>query len=324
MIIKLDKVKRHFGPVKAVDNISFGFDRGTICGFIGPNGAGKTTTMRILATVDVPQAGEADICGHSVIDYPDLVRKKIGFMPDYFGTYNHMTVWEYLDFFALTYGLRGKNRFNRIRRVMDFTDLKPLAHRDISVLSKGMKQRLSLGRALINDPEVLILDEPAAGLDPRARIEVLELIQELAANGKALLVSSHILTELSKICHEVVIIDRGKIKLTGTMSEIRHHLRSGKFNRGTAGQADGASAKKVTITFSKPAKDAEKLMLEQPGVQDVRIIGTEALVEHLGSQESLANLLKALVMAEWPVIGFKSEQEGLEDVFMAVTEGGME
>ena len=153
---------------------------------------------------------------------------------------------------------------------------------------------------------------------------MLELIQELAANGKALLVSSHILTELSKICHEVVIIDRGKIKLTGTMSEIRHHLRSGKFNRPNADQADGASAKKVTITFSKPATDAEKLMLEQPGVQDVRIIGTEALVEHLGSQESLANLLKALVMAEWPVIGFKSEQEGLEDVFMAVTEGGME
>ncbi len=324
MIIQLDNVRRLFGPVKAVDNISFGFDRGTICGFIGPNGAGKTTTMRILATVDVPQAGEADICGYSVIDYPDRVRKKIGFMPDYFGTYNHMTVWEYLDFFGLTYGLHGKNRFDRVRRVMDFTDLKPLAQRDIAGLSKGMKQRLSLGRALINDPEVLILDEPAAGLDPRARIEVLELIQELASDGKALLVSSHILTELSKICDEVVIIDRGKISLTGTMSEIRHHLRSGRFKRDSAAEGDGATAKKVTITFSKPATDAEKLILEQPGVQEVRIIGTEAVVEHLGTQESLANLLKALVTADWPVVGFKSEQEGLEDVFMAVTEGGLE
>jgi len=325
MLVQLDNVHRHFGAIKAVDGISFAFDGGTVCGFIGPNGAGKTTTMRILATVDLPQSGEAFIGGQSVVDYPDRVRRKIGFMPDYFGIYTQMTVWEYLDFFARTYGLRAKARADRIRSVADFTDLGPLLERDVSGLSKGMKQRLSLGRALINDPDVLILDEPAAGLDPRARIELLELIRELGAAGKAILISSHILAELSKICDYVVIIDKGKLRLTGTMAEIREHMRSGRFARnGIAAEAQAASVSRVTITFLAPPPDAERVLLEQPGVQRVTLAGREAIAEHVGSPESLANLLKALVTAGLPVIGFQTEEHGLEDVFMAVTDEGME
>jgi len=325
MAVQVDSLRRYFGPIKAVDDVSFAFERGTVCGFIGPNGAGKTTTMRILATVDVPQAGDAWICGHSVVNYPDRVRKRIGFMPDYFGTYGLMSVWEYLDFFARTYGLRGKKRTDRVRGVMEFTDLKPLAEREVEGLSKGMKQRVSLGRALINDPDVMILDEPAAGLDPRARIELLELIRELGAGGKAILISSHILAELSKICDYVVIIDRGQIKLTGTMAEVREHVRSGRFARVRAApEAAAATVNKVMITFLSPVENAERILLEQPGVRDVHITGREAIAEHVGDRESLANLLRALVTAGLPVVGFRTEEEGLEDVFMAVTDGGLE
>jgi len=305
-----------------VDDVSFGFDRGTVCGFIGPNGAGKTTTMRILATVDVPNAGDASIAGHSVIQYPDRVRSRLGFMPDYFGTYQMMTAWEYLDFFARTYGLRGKQRIDRIESVMDFTDLRNLAHRDIAGLSKGMKQRLSLGRALINDPDVLILDEPAAGLDPRARLELLELIRELSADGKGILISSHILAELSKNCDYVVILDKGRIRLTGTMAEIREHVRDGRFAKAEAAEKNGdAVVNKVTVSFLRRPADAEKVILEQPGVQEVFLTGREAVITHVGSPESLPLLLRGLVMANLPVVGFSTEEEGLEDVFLAVTDG---
>jgi len=324
MLVSLKGVKRYFGPIKAVDDVSFEFDRGTVCGFIGPNGAGKTTTMRILATVDVPDAGEAAIAGRSVIQYPDKVRARLGFMPDYFGTYQMMTVWDYLDFFARTYGLRAKERVDRIQSVMDFTDLGSLAHRDIANLSKGMKQRLSLGRALINDPDVLILDEPAAGLDPRARLELLELIRELSADGKGILISSHILAELSKNCDYVVIIDKGRIVLTGTMAEIREHVRSGRFARAEENEKNGdATVNKVTISFLTRPENVEKIILEQPGVQDVHVTGREAIVTHVGSPDSLSQLLKGLVMEGLPVAGFNTEEEGLEDVFLAVTDGDL-
>ena len=321
MLVELGGVKRYFEKVKAVDDVSFGFDAGMVCGFIGPNGAGKTTTMRLLATLDVPEAGEITVCGWSVVDYPDRVRGRLGFMPDHLGTYSYLTVWEYLDFFARTYGLRGQKRTDRVASVMDFTDLWPLADREASKLSKGMKQRLSLGRALINDPDVLVLDEPAAGLDPRARIELLELIKELGGNGKAILISSHILAELSKICDHVVIIDKGKLKLTGTMGEVKEHVRSLRLNHGAAVAADVEVANKVTITFAAEPENVEKLLLEQPGVHNARVLGKVVVVEHVGSQYSLANLLKALVLAELPVIGFRTEEEDLEDVFMAVTDG---
>jgi len=198
MLIEVKNLFRYFGPVHAVDDVSFQVESGQICGFIGPNGAGKTTAMRILATLDLPDRGDAFLDGASVVDYPDRARPRIGFMPDFYGAYADLTVTEYLDFFARTYKLHGRRRLEAVRQVMAFTELDKIAEKDTRALSKGMRQRLSLGRTLINDPELLILDEPAAGLDPRARIELRELLRELAADGKAILISSHILTELGR------------------------------------------------------------------------------------------------------------------------------
>ena len=198
-MIELRNLHRQFGRTRAVDDVSFSVQQGQVFGYIGPNGAGKTTSMRILATLDLPTAGDAFVDGFSVVEDPDRVRRRLGFMPDYFTTYANVNVHEYLDFFARAYQLRGRQRADAIDRVMDFTGLDVLADKPIDGLSKGMKQRLCLGRALIHDPAVMVLDEPAAGLDPRARIELREMIRTLANTGKTILISSHILTELAAI-----------------------------------------------------------------------------------------------------------------------------
>ena len=183
-MIALRRMHRFFGSTRAVNDISFEVPRGEVFGYIGPNGAGKTTSMRILATLDLPTYGDAFVDGFSVVNDPDRVRRRLGFMPDYFGTYPNVNCREYLDFFARAYGLVGPERTRALRYVMGFTGLDKLAEKPIRGLSKGMKQRLCLGRAMIHDPAVLILDEPAAGLDPRARIELREMIRELAAAAR--------------------------------------------------------------------------------------------------------------------------------------------
>src|SRR5262245_8119081 len=220
-MIELRRLHRFFGVTRAVQDVSFDVGKGQVFGFIGPNGAGKTTSMRILATLDLPTAGDAYVDGFSCINDPDRVRKRLGFMPDYFGTYTDVNCYEYLDFFARSYGLTGKERHRALTYTMSFTRLDELAHKPIRGLSKGMKQRLCLGRAMIHDPAVLILDEPANGLDPRARIDLREMIRELAANGKTILVSSHILTELAEMCDQVAIIERGQLLAVGSVEEIR-------------------------------------------------------------------------------------------------------
>ena len=188
--IEVQNLHRHFGSLKAVDGVSFSVEPGQVVGFVGANGAGKTTTMRIIATLDYPNRGMVKVSGIDVVQYPALVRHRIGWMPDSFGTYDNMTVVEYLDFFARALGFKGAEREERVRDVIDFTDLTPLADRLINKLSKGMGQRLCLGRALIHDPDVLILDEPAAGLDPKARVELKHLIRILADDGKTVFISS--------------------------------------------------------------------------------------------------------------------------------------
>ncbi len=220
-MIELHRLHRFFGATKAVEDISFSVERGQVYGYIGPNGAGKTTSMRILATLDLPTMGDAFIDGFSVINDPDRVRTRLGFMPDYFGTYADVNVYEYLDFFARSYGLVGRERHHSVKHTMAFTGLDVLQHKPTKGLSKGMKQRLCLGRAMIHDPAVLILDEPANGLDPRARIELREMIRRLAEAGKSVLVSSHILTELAEMCDRVGIIERGRMLATGSVEEIQ-------------------------------------------------------------------------------------------------------
>ena len=224
--IELRNLTRRFGDTLAVNNVTFEVPKGSVFGYIGPNGAGKTTSMRILSTLGLPTSGEAFVEGLSAINDPDKVRTRLGFMPDSFGTYPDTNCAEYLDFFARSHGLIGRDRTKRLRWVMDFTGLKSLAHKPIRGLSKGMRQRLCLGRALIHDPSVLILDEPAAGLDPRARIELRHIIRSLAAEEKTILISSHILTELAETCDHVGILEQGCLLATGSVSDIRQTLQA--------------------------------------------------------------------------------------------------
>ena len=211
MKIEVQHLTRVFGKAKAVDDLSFSFSSGDVVGFVGPNGAGKTTTMNIMATLDEPTAGDVLLDGRSILDYPDEARRRIGFMPDGLPSRSDITAHEYVDFYGRAFGLRRQALADAVARVEDFTGVAPIRDKVLSALSKGMKQRVSLARALVHDPELLIMDEPANGLDPRARIELRELVKVLGEQGKAVLVSSHILTELAEMCTSVVIIEKGRL-----------------------------------------------------------------------------------------------------------------
>lgn len=300
---------RVFQETHAVNNVSFEVAPGEVFGYIGPNGAGKTTSMRILATLDEPTSGDALVDGFSVVDDPDRVRRRLGFMPDYFGTYQNVNVHEYLDFFARAYGLRGDERRRAIDYVMDFTQLDRLARKPIDSLSKGMKQRLCLGRTMIHDPSVLVLDEPAAGLDPRARIELREMIGRLADNGKAILISSHILTELAEICHRVGILDQGRLLAVGTVEEISSRVQD-------CGQ--------VRVRVLDERDRLVRWLEERGDVSDIR--GETELItfNHLGDRASEAMLLREIVLAGFPVVDYGTRHKSLEDVFLHVTEGRSE
>lgn len=306
-MIELRQLHRFFGATRAVDNVSFQVQRGEVFGYIGPNGAGKTTSMRILATLDLPNAGDAFVDGFSVVDDPDRVRKRLGFMPDYFTTYPNIDVREYLDFFARAYHLHGKDRSRAIDRVMSFTGLAALADKPIQGLSKGMKQRLCLGRALIHDPPVMVLDEPAAGLDPRARIELREMIRALANEGKAILISSHILTELAEICDIVGIIERGRLIAVGKVDEIQQQGRSPQ-NLVEVRLLDGVDGLAGWLTG-------------RDGVSEIRADGNTVRFLLRGDEAAEAKVLRKMIERGFRVIAFGARRRTLEDVFMQVTKG---
>jgi ABC-2 type transport system ATP-binding protein len=304
--IELRRLHRVFDNTHAVNDVSFEVYAGEVFGYIGPNGAGKTTSMRILATLDEPTAGDALVDGFSVVDDPDRVRRRLGFMPDYFGTYQNVNVYEYLDFFARAYGLTGKERLSAIGEVMEFTLLDTLAHKPIDGLSKGMKQRLCLGRTMIHNPSVLILDEPAAGLDPRARIELREMIERLASAGKAILISSHILTELAEISHRVGILEQGRLLAVGSVAEIS----AGVQTRGT-----------VRVRVISDITRLQGWLTTRDDIFDVEVEGDAATFTHAGDRQSEAELLRAIIEAGFAVIEFGARHKSLEDVFLHVTEG---
>jgi ABC-2 type transport system ATP-binding protein len=307
-MIELRGLHRYFGTTKAVNDVSFSVPRGQVFGYIGPNGAGKTTSMRILATLDQPTWGDAYVDGFSVVNDPDRVRRRLGFMPDSFGTYSNVNVREYLDFFARAYGLRGKERLRAMGHVMDFTRLDTLADKPISGLSKGMKQRLCLGRAMIHDPAVMVLDEPAAGLDPRARIQLREMIRQLAADGKSVLISSHILTELAEMCDLVAIIERGRLLAVGTVEEIQRERQL-------------HAASEVEVRFCTDPAPAAAWLAARPEVRNVRVEAEGLAFEHSGGREEEADILRALIEAGFRVVAYGNRVKSLEDVFMQVTEG---
>jgi ABC-2 type transport system ATP-binding protein len=261
----------------------------------------------VLATLDLPTAGDAFVDGFSVVNDPDRVRRRLGFMPDYFGTYANVNVREYLDFFARAYQLRGAERVKAIEHVMEFTKLDGLAEKPTDGLSKGMKQRLCLGRALIHDPAVLVLDEPAAGLDPRARIELREMIRDLANRGKTVLISSHILTELAEICDVVGILEKGRLAAVGSVEEI---------------QKQGQSPQNVVeVRLLDGTTTLAQWLQRHEDVGEIQQEGRLVRFLHAGRPEAEAALLKEMIDAGFRIVAFGSRRRSLEDVFMQVTKG---
>ena len=305
-MIELRRLHRFFGTTRAVADVSFEVGRGQVFGFIGPNGAGKTTSMRVLATLDLPTAGDAFVDGFSCVNDPDRVRRRLGFMPDYFGTYADVNCYEYLDFFARSYGIVGRQRHQAVKHTMAFTGLDVLAEKPIRGLSKGMRQRLCLGRSMIHDPAVLILDEPANGLDPRARIELREMIRELAANGKTILVSSHILTELAEMCDQVGIIERGKLLAVGSVNEI---------------QKQQTPHREVRVRVLGDKQPLLTWLGLRADVRQVKDVDGEVHFDHEGDESVDVSLLREMVLAGFAIAEFGSRDQSLEDVFLAVTKG---
>jgi len=309
MRVEIRGLRKQFGRTTALDGVSFSFGAGEVMGFVGPNGAGKTTTMRILATLDEPTEGDAYLDGVSVIQEPEHARRSIGFVPDALPTHADITVHEYLDFFARAYRLTGTRRRQVVESIEEFTNLTGIRHKLLKALSKGMNQRVCLARALLHDPQVLILDEPAAGLDPRARIELRELIRVFAGQGKAILMSSHILTELAEICTGTVIIERGRILRAGTLDDILETNRE---------------KRTIIVRAVGPVADLHRALLELPGVVSALPDDDSVRVEFAGSEELASDLLTELVRRGLRIAEFHQEGVDLEQVFMDVTTGGVQ
>jgi len=307
-VIHVDGLVKAFRNVRAVDAVSFTIPDGEIFGFIGPNGAGKTTTIRMLAALLEPDDGEAVVAGTSIWDDPERVRAAVGFMPDDFGVYPGLQVDEYLDFFAAASRVPRARRKGVVEDVLALTDLDVIRDKRVDALSRGMRQRLGLGRALVHDPQVLLLDEPASGLDPRARIEIRELLRELARMGKTILVSSHILTEMSELCTRIGIIERGRILAAGTPDEILATLTAGR---------------RIRIKVARDVARAAELLQTVDGVTDVEVEGAEARALFEGADDQIHRLLKPLLDAGVPVMAVVPESADLERIFLRVTKGDL-
>src|SRR5262245_61695587 len=297
MRVNVLHLKRYFGRTRAVDDISFGFGSGQIFGFVGPNGAGKTTTMRVLATLEEPTAGDAFIDGVSVVEEPEKARHLVGYVPDTLPTHRDMSVHDYLDFFGRAYGLKGRHRRQVVERIEEFTNLTAIRDKYLVALSKGMKQRVSIAGSLLHDPPVLIMDEPAAGLDPRARVELRELLKGLSWQGKAILISSHILTELAEVCNGVVIIEHGKVLRAGTMEQVL----AGDLPRRT-----------LHIRLLERHEEAARDLLQAPGVEKAGLLVDNTVeVELNGPDAACCDLLAALVQKGYRVLEFRQRRADL-------------
>ena len=309
-VIEVDDVVHSFKGRRALNHVSFQVMPQSLHGFVGPNGAGKTTSLKIICTLLRPQFGVVKVFGHDVVDEQKQVRRKIGFMPDHFSTYRQMTVYEYLDFFAAAYGLSFAQRTRVIEEVLALTDMEGRKNDLISGLSRGMQQRTSLARVLVNDPDLLLLDEPASGLDPRARIELMEILKALRSMGKTIFISSHILSELAELCDAVTIIDQGKVKYSGSMQGLL--LTSGEhpaFRLTVTGESDGW---------------AESLQ-GLPGVLKVEQIEgrPEYRIEFDESQLDTNRLLQGIIGLNIPISAFAEDRRHLNEAFMDLTERGV-
>jgi ABC-2 type transport system ATP-binding protein len=305
-MIELRHFTKLYGDFVAVSDLNLKIAAGELFGFIGPNGAGKSTTIRFLATLLKATQGEGIVNGHSVTRDPIAVRKSIGYMPDAFGVYDGMKVWEFLDFFAVAYQIPRDRRKGIITDVLDLLDLAHKRDDFVNSLSRGMKQRLCLAKTLVHDPPVLILDEPASGLDPRARLEVKALLKELRSMGKTILISSHILTELADCCTSIGIIERGQLLLHGPIDKVYRQIQRNRH---------------VVVRFNGDPARGVSLLRSDPKVRDVQVDTRSCTVEVAGDDADVGRLLRALVAADVGLVSFAEKEPTLEDVFMMVTKG---
>ena len=305
-MIETKDLTKTYGQLHAIQHLDLKLERGDVFGFIGPNGAGKTTTMRILATLLNPTWGEAYVCGYSIYTRPKEIRRVIGYMPDFFGVYDDMKVIEYLEFFAAAYRIKGPARRKICDEVLDLVDLGYKREALVTSLSRGMTQRLGLARVLLHDPQVLLLDEPASGLDPRARIEIRGLLKELRNMGKTIMVSSHILPELADICNKIGIIERGELLVNADVADVMQPVRR-------------QPVLKVGVTAT--ASGAAKLLSQHTGVEKVDATNGVLTVTMAPDVEDYSELPSLLIGAGHKLTLFKEEEINLETAFMELTKG---
>ena len=305
-MIEFNAVTKRYGSVVALNEANLVVKEGSITGLIGPNGAGKTTSMELVSTLLARDSGKVSVAGYDPEQDPRAVRQVLGYMPDFFGVYDGLVVSEYLDFFATAHGLRSEARPAIVGDLLALVDLEEKAQADVNSLSRGMKQRLSLARALVHDPQVLVLDEPASGLDPRARVHLRALIAELGRMWKTVLISSHILSELEGVCSHMAIVDRGAVKAQGTMDEIRSAL---------------VGSRRVTVrTPAEQLETAEGLLRDTGDVHDLHVERDHLRFMADVGDEQVAGLLRLLVNGDVSVWDWRVDSAGLEELFLQLTE----
>jgi ABC-2 type transport system ATP-binding protein len=305
-MIELIDFGKTYGEFVAVQGLNLKIDEGEMYGFIGPNGAGKSTSIRFLATLLEATAGEGIVNGYSVTRQPMEVRRSIGYMPDAFGVYDGMRVWEFLDFFAVAFQIPRARRRQVIGDVLDLLDLAHKRDDYVNGLSRGMKQRLCLAKTLVHDPPVLILDEPTSGLDPRARLEVKALFKELRRMGKTILISSHILTELADCCTSIGILERGQLLMHGPIGEVYRKIRGNRM---------------VRVRFLDKMEEGLSIIRSSPHTRAVQVEDHSCTIEMSGEDDDVARLLEQLVTSQVRLAAFSEKEPTLEDVFMLVTKG---
>jgi ABC-2 type transport system ATP-binding protein len=307
MMVHVDNLTKRFRGTLAVDRLTMQIPTGEIYGFVGANGAGKTTTMRIIAGLLKPTSGKVYVNGVDVSKEPLEVKRNIGYMPDFFGVYDDLKVSEYMNFYAGLQGISKSKTAELADSLLQLVRLTEKREAYVDSLSRGMKQRLCLARSLIHDPKFLILDEPASGLDPRARVEMKEILKELRSMGKTVLISSHILPELSELCTAIGIIDSGRLVASGSVSEVVEKM---------------SQSGRVKIKVADREEEAVKVMMEMPGIGSISSVAGVIEVNVSGGNEEYVRILRTLVEKDIPVISFQPIEGSLESVFMHLTERG--
>jgi len=305
-VIETKDLTKKYGDLFAIRALDLTLEKGDVFGFIGPNGAGKTTTMRILATLLNPTWGEAYVCGHSIYTHPKEIRRLIGYMPDFFGVYDDMKVIEYLEFFAAAYRISGPQRRKICDEVLELVDLSYKREALVTSLSRGMTQRLGLARVLLHDPQVLLLDEPASGLDPRARIEIRGLLKELRNMGKTIMVSSHILPELADICNKIGIIERGSLLVNANVADVMRQVRQQPI---------------LNIAVRGDLEAAARAIQQHDGVEGIEPKEKYLVVTLKSHEVDYSELPTLLVQQGFQITLFREDELNLETAFMALTKG---